>query len=186
MRLVSPSLAAILLGITLVGSAQAAQRTVRWTPSVSDVAGHRIYHKLCAATTPPTMIQVVGPQVNNRVIELAIGNHCLYMTAYTSDGQESVPTPTLQHQVLAPPEPPTGVEITLSSAPAFTFDSQNRKSPNVAGFVPVGTACSGSIIFSYRGDPYRRVSANDVTWWNTAQQWRVAAPCRSGEVVAVV
>lgn len=183
-------IALVLFLLLVVGAlpAFAAERTVRWTPSVTEnVTGYKIFAKLCSDPMPVAPILVAGRLTTSYTVNFGPGEYCYQMLAVSPDGESVlVPEPALRNTISPAPEPPTGIEIVIAVAPAFTFNSENIRSKNVAGFVRVGTECAGAIVFSYRGDPYRRVAADAVAWWNTARQWRVAAPCRNGEVIEVV
>lgn len=180
--------AALVAALAFVAPADAAERTVRWTPSVTEnVTGYKIFAKLCSDPMPVAPILVAGRLTTSHTVNFGPGEYCYQMLAVSPDGESVlVPEPALRNTISPAPEPPTGIEIVIPVAPAFTFNSENIRSKNVAGFVRVGTECTGTIVFSYRGDPYRRVSPDAVAWWNTARQWRVAAPCRNGEVIEVV
>ncbi len=52
------------------------------------------------------------------------------------------------------------------SEAAFKVLADGSRSSVVAGFVKVGTACSGTVVFSYRKREYRIVPRETVTWWN--------------------
>lgn len=72
----------------------------------------------------------------------------------------------------APPPPQPGapvltiaVVIGVDHAPVYSIINGDRRGPEVIGFVPVGAACSGKVVFRFREQSYRRVSCADVKRW---------------------
>lgn len=39
------------------------------------------------------------------------------------------------------------------------------RQPEAAGYAAIGTSCAGNVLFSYRGNSYRRIDAALVKWW---------------------
>jgi hypothetical protein len=104
-----------------------------------------------------------------RAFSLANGNE----SAASSVGVKIIPQPT--------PNPPTFTAIAVvagaNMAPAYKILADGSRSSVLAGFVPIGRACSGNVVFTYRGASFRKVAAADVMWWATTPTASVAAAC---------
>ena len=106
---------------------------------------------------------------------------CYQVTA-TVNGAESARSVESCKLIPVPvPNPPTITTIEVVAGigltPAFKILADGSRSTAVAGFVPMGKACTGPVAFTYRGKSYRRVAPSDVKWWNTAASPDVAAAC---------
>lgn len=84
------------------------------------------------------------------------------------------------------PNPPTNVTVAqeqwegLDQSLAFKLTSSNKRVPEVIGAVPLGTECAGNVVFYFRDQPYRKVPASKVAWWNgIAPANNVAAFCKA-------
>lgn len=65
----------------------------------------------------------------------------------------------------------------LHVSPAYRILRDGSRGEQVAGFLAVGSQCTGRVVFEYRGQKYRRVKPEDVQWWNTRPTTDVAAAC---------
>jgi hypothetical protein len=84
------------------------------------------------------------------------------------------------------PNPPTNLTVTvavvagINMAPVYKLTSTGKRSPDPAGFVPVNVGCIGNVLFTYRGQSFRKVDYTKVSFWNTVPDANVAAPCKAG------
>lgn len=82
------------------------------------------------------------------------------------------------------PNPPTGLTVTvavvagINMAPVYKYTLANKRSADPAGYIPVGKECSGNVLFSYRGESFKKVAQSDVLFWATVASENVAAPCK--------
>lgn len=184
-----------LLALALVagiGAAHAGTVNLSWTlPSAytdgsplapADIREVRVYGaqqgttKVLLATLPGTATAHTRTNVTGGQ------THCYELTVVAVNGQESAHTNEVCRAIPLPvPNPPTVVTVAVVAGidvvPAFKILADGSRSTAVAGFVPVGTACAGEPVFSYRSRTYRRVAADAVRWWQTARTDQVAAPC---------
>jgi hypothetical protein len=169
---------AVGLCLLLAGISQAAVRTVSWTHPTTNTDGSALPVSQISRTTiawgsseadmPNT--KIVTGTATSTTIDLPPGTWYVAgrTTANGNDGNYSRPV-----QVVIPqptPNPPVvtvqAVVAGLNMSPAYKILSDGSRSQVVAGFVPVGTACSGPVVFKYRNRPYRKIAAKDVKWWN--------------------
>lgn len=80
----------------------------------------------------------------------------------------------------SPPAPPSGVTVAVvtgvSVSPVFGVNTHAQRLEPVLGFVPLGTACIGTTVYTYRGQGYKYVPQTAVKWWaTTPTQWALAA-----------
>jgi hypothetical protein len=79
------------------------------------------------------------------------------------------------------PNPPGNVTVAvvlgINMAPVYKLTSTGKRSPDPAGFIPVGKACTGNMLFRYRGVAFRKVAQADVLFWETVPADNVAAAC---------
>lgn len=111
---------------------------------------------------------------------LAAGQHCGTVAAVTTYGQSA--ESNLLCKTIAPPVVPAGPVVIapvagVSWAPVFGIATNSTRGSTVIGFAPVGAACSGAVVYSYRGQGYRKIDPALVTWWGTAPTASAAAPC---------
>lgn len=66
----------------------------------------------------------------------------------------------------------------LQHAVVFGITATGGRSSTVLGFVPVGTACEGAIVYRYRAQDYRRIPQAAVIWWASTPTTNAAAACR--------
>lgn len=111
------------------------------------------------------------------------GNACFHVVTNV-DGVFSLPS-NQSCKVFSPTQPgsPTNVTIAVviggKEAPVYIYNASNvRQGQRPAGFIDLGVACDGPVRFTFQGDPYRHVPPDQVRWWDTARNFRVAGPCR--------
>jgi hypothetical protein len=79
------------------------------------------------------------------------------------------------------PNPPVlavaAVVANINMSPVYSITTLGARGTAVLGHVPVGVACSGSKVFTYRERSYYRVARSDVRWDHSAARDNVAAPC---------
>ena len=82
--------------------------------------------------------------------------------------------------VTPPPTGPLVVAVVTGQnmAPVYRINVNGSRGDIVIGFVPVGTACLGPVVYTYRSNGYRRIEPGKVRWWGTASTTNAAAPCR--------
>lgn len=167
-----------LLCLLLVGVSQAAVRTFTWVHPTTNSDGSALPLSQITRTTlvwgqsetALTSSKAVTGPATTTTLDLAPGTW--YVGARTTaNGNDSSISNVVQVVIPTPvPNPPTlsvvPVVAGLNMSPAFKILADGSRSQVVAGFVTVGTACSGPIVFSYRNKPYRKVSASVVKWWN--------------------
>lgn len=179
----------------LAGLVQAATVTVSWTNPVRYVDGTALPASDITSTTivwgasatAMTSSKVVAGAATSTTIDLAPGTW-IVSARTTAKGTDSALAATVQHIIVQPaPNPPTGLTVVavvagLNMSPAFKVLADNSRSSVVAGFVKVGTPCSGPSVFKYRDLPYRIVPRETIQWWkpplaDVQSPPRVAAPC---------
>lgn len=185
--------ALVLLGLTLfcMASAWAGSATLSWTPPttrtdgspLTNLAGYRIYHGT-SATALNTRVDVNNSAATSITLDgLPAGLRYFAMTAVDADGRESARTGTVSTTIVdANPNPPTGFTVVpvvagLNMNPVYRINADGTRGSAVLGFVPVGTACTGPVVYKYRSKAYYRVDPSAVRWWATAPTTAVAAPC---------
>ncbi len=92
---------------------------------------------------------------------------------------EKTATVTVE-KVPAPPSGVTVVERVTANAnfsPVYRVVNGNERSDGVLGLVPVGRACTGKVMFRYRGMNFRRVEVKPGELWGTTDTRNLAAPC---------
>jgi hypothetical protein len=189
--------AVVAVGLCLIvaGVARAETVTVSWTNPTTYVGGAPLPATDItmttvvwgASATAMTASKSVTGAATSTTITLAPGTWFVSART-TAKGTDSVLAGVVQHVIIQPaPNPPTGLTVVavvagLNMSPAFKILADNSRSSVVAGFVKVGTACTGPVVFSYRSRGYRNVSRESISWWNpTLADVRspppVAAPC---------
>lgn len=186
--IVAAALCAIGLAVSM-SEAQAAVRTFTWVHPTTNSDGTALPVSQITRTTlvwgtsatAMTNSKVVTGTATTTTLDLAPGTwHVAAKT--TANGRDSDASNIVQLTIEQPvPNPPTlsvvPVVAGLNMSPAYKILSGGTRSTVVAGFVPVGKACSGPIVFRYRDRAYRKVPASDVKWWNTVPSDAVAAAC---------
>lgn len=166
-------------------SAIAGTATLNWTAPTTNTDGspingaitYRVYGAL-QGQTKALIGTGTSPYVHTQV---PTGTFCYAVTAVVT-GAESAQTPEVCRVIPAPtPNPPTITAIAVVAGvtdnPVFKILADGSRSSAVAGFVTVGTACTGPVVFTYRGKSFRRVDPAAVKWWNTTATPDVAAAC---------
>lgn len=185
---------ALLLGLllgTMIGQAIAGTATVSWTNPTTNVdgspigtiTGTRVEYGSCSGTAFGTKAgeQTASGAATSIVITLPAGAYCFRAYTQTAAG-ESAASNVASKVIPAPlPNPPTITTIAVVAGvdhvPAFRILADGTRSTTVAGFVPVGTACTGPVVFTYRSRSYRRVDPSAVKWWQTSPTSSIAAAC---------
>lgn len=177
------------LCLLIAGVASAAVRTVNWSHPTANTDGTALPIVQITRTTVVwgtsltalTNSKVVAGTATTTTVDLAPGTWFVGAKT-TANGNDSAVSNIVQVVVSQPtPNPPVlsvqPVVAGLNMSPAYKILANGSRSTVVAGFVPVGTECSGPVVFKYRDKPYRRVSRESVKWWNTASTTEVAASC---------
>jgi len=175
----------LLIALMLPFSAFAGTATLNWTAPTTNTDGspitgaltYRVYGAL-QGSTKALIGTGISPYVHTQV---PTGTFCYAVTAVVA-GIESAQTPEVCRVIPAPtPNPPTITAIAVVAGvvdnPVFKILADGSRSSAVAGFVSVGTACTGPVVFTYRGKSFRRVDPASVKWWNTTRTTEVAAAC---------
>jgi hypothetical protein len=194
MRLVHPRAAlGALLALALflcVSVAFAGSVTLTWSNPTTrtdgspvTVAQVKVYRGATCSTQ--TALATIPAATTYTDTNVAAGSYCYAVSALDAGGLESAKSVTTTAVVpVAPPNPPAGLTVTavvagLNMAPAYRINADGSRGSAVLGFVPTGTACTGSPVYSYRGVTYARVDPARVKWWGTSPTPNVAAPCKA-------
>lgn len=117
------------------------------------------------------------------------GQACFTLRTVDTGGRRSDPSPVACKPVtVSPPNPPgsvvvafnvtiNGQSVQVTLIPAFGVTATGTRSGTVYGFVRAGSPCMGGVLFTYRGQSYRRVPREHVGWWRTTPNDNAAAPC---------
>lgn len=172
--------AAVVVGLCLLfaGDSQAAIRTVNWTHPTTNTDGSalplaqitRTVVVWGASPTALTNSKIVTGTATSTTIDLAPGTWYVGARS-TANGNDSAVSQTVTVVIPQPtPNPPVvtvqAVVAGLNMSPAYKILADGSRSQVVAGFVPVGIACSGPVLFTYRKKGYRHVPRESVKWWN--------------------
>ncbi len=80
------------------------------------------------------------------------------------------------------PNPPSNVTVAvvigINMAPVYKVTSTGKRSADPAGFIAVNESCTGNVLFTYRGQSFRKVDFAKVQFWATVPDANVAAPCK--------
>lgn len=116
----------------------------------------------------------------------AAGVNC-YRVIATSARGNSTPSNVACIQNTAPPvgppNPPTNLQFVVplttgaNVSPAYRILADGSRSSPLYALVPVGSECSGPIVFNYRGKAYRRVTVTPAHLVGTSDPRNLAAPC---------
>lgn len=175
--IVAAGLCLIGLGIG-VSDADAAVRTFNWVHPTANSDGSALPLSQITRTTlvwgasqtALTNSKVVTGTATTTTLDLSPGTW--YVAAKTTaNGNDSPNSNVLQIVIPQPvPNAPTlsvvAVVAGLNMSPAYKILESGARSQVVAGFVPVGTACDGPVVFKYRNRSYRKIASNKVLWWN--------------------
>jgi hypothetical protein len=184
MRLnLTAAVVAVGLCLLVAGVSEAAVRIVSWTHPTTNTDGSALPVSQITRTTvawgpsetdmPNT--KVVTGTATSTTIDLAPGTWVVAAKT-TANGNDSNYSRVVQVVTVQ------AVVAGINMAPAYKLLADGSRSQVVAGFVKVGTACSGPTLFSYRNRGYRLVENKSVLWWSpTLADVRnpppVAAPC---------
>jgi hypothetical protein len=193
MRLnLTAAVVAVGLCLLVAGVSQAAVRTVSWAHPTANTDGSALTQITSTtvvwgtSSTAMTSSKLVTGTATSTTIDLAPGTWFVGART-TANNNTSAVSNVIQVVIPQPtPNPPVitvqAVVAGLNMAPAFKVLTDGSRSSVVAGFVPVGTECSGPVLFTYRRIGYRIVSREAVRWWNppladVQSPPPVAAPC---------
>ena len=107
-----------------------------------------------------------------RVFANCVGSGCSESVASNSASRTATSPPVT-------PNPPViqvvQVVIGVNTAPVYTVLKDGSRSDTLAGFSPVGSECTGPVLFKYRKLSWRK----PVVWmpWGVVATSSVAAPC---------
>jgi hypothetical protein len=195
MRLnLTATIVAVGLCLLIAGVSQAAVRTVSWTHPTANTDGTalplsqitRTVVVWGASPTALTSSKIVTGTATSTTIDLAAGTWYVGARS-TANGNDSAVSQVVTVVIPQPtPNPPVvtvqAVVAGINMSPAYKILADGTRSQVVAGFVPVGSACDGPVVFKYRDLPYREVPAARVNWWkpplaDVRSPPRVAVPC---------
>lgn len=178
-----------LAGVGMYSSAHAAVKTVSWVNPTTNTDGSALAASQITRTTvywgssatAMTASKAVVGAATSTTIDLAPGTWFVGART-TANGNESALSNIVQVVVPQPtPNPPTitvqEVVAGINMAPAYRVTASGERGTTVIGFVPVGTACTGTVVYTYRGKSYRKVLRDSVRWWGTTPTDEVAAAC---------
>lgn len=188
--------AVVAVGLCLLaaGVSQAAIRNVSWVHPTANTDGSALPVSQITSTTvvwgtsstAMTNSKVVTGTATSTTLDLAPGTWFVGART-TANGNTSAVSNVVQVVIPQPtPNPPVvtvqAVVAGLNMAPVFKILADGSRSSVVAGFVKVGTECSGPVVFTYRKLGYRTVPREAVQWWNppladVRSPPPVAAPC---------
>lgn len=178
---------------------QGANVTAQWTNPTQNVDGStipasgpgsltstRLEWGTCSGTAFGTRIAeqiVAAPATSFTITNLGPGTYCFRAFSRNTFGQESAPSGVVQRVIAPPvPNPPTlttvAVVAGLNMAPLYRINADGSRGAVVVGFIPVGSECSGPVVYRYRDRNYHRPSdLTEIKWWATSPTSNVAAPC---------
>lgn len=120
------------------------------------------------AVTTGNAIESANSNVTSKVVAATLGAVVGKSVAVTLDTQ---------------PNAPTGLTVDVVTgavtSPVFKILADGSRSSAVAGLIPSGKPCYGTVAFTYRGKSWKHVDPADVLWWNTTASPQVAGACRS-------
>lgn len=172
----------------LMNAGVASAQVVTCTPPTQFVGGATIpagtvftykAYKGATSTAASTVVTPFAQGTTCSFPDLGAAPGTFYTVTATVAGIESArPTP----QAYAPvPNPPsftvTAVVAGLNMNPVYRVNVDGTRGATLLGFVPVGTPCSGTSVYSYRGKRYFRVPQDAVKWEQTTPTANVAAAC---------
>jgi hypothetical protein len=186
-----------MIGLAALGAAAQEPLTLTDTPPTTYTNGTPItsgtsvtycfFAQPSAAGGAPTAIP--SSCATTPVFNVAVapaGTDCYSSTATVASQtsvQSNVVCQSVPQQNPNPPQLSVTVPATVGAnvAPVVQYSynaSTNTKNKlGVVGFVPVGTTCGGTTVFTYRGQTYQNVPVSAVTWWDVAPVTNFAAPC---------
>lgn len=179
---------AVGLCLIIAGVSQAAVRNFSWTHPTANTDGSSLPLTQItgtvivwgASSTAMTNSKVVTGTSTSTTLDLVPGTWFVGAKT-TANGNTSLTSNIVQVVIPQPtPNPPVltvqAVVAGINMSPAFKVLADGSRSSAVAGFVPVGTVCSGPVLFTYRKLSYRSVSREAIAWWSPTLA-PVAAPC---------
>ena len=180
----------ILIGAFIARAAHAGTASLTWsapttnadgTP-LTDLKSYKVYGAL-QGQTKTLLATVLAPTVTYTHNGPTEGQTwCYTVSAVDAVGNESVMSNESCKTVPnVPPSPPVLQTVTVTAmateTPVFTVTNGGRGV--MAGLMPPGKACSGPVLFVYRGSSFYKVNATDVHRWGTPLTANFAAPCKA-------
>lgn len=163
--------------------------TINWTPpltnddgsALTDLVSYRIEY---GQTDFGQSVNVSAVVRAYAFTGLAVGQWQARVIAVSGHG-ESAPTNPVSFPVVAetPPPPPIGPTVVavvtgLNMSPVFGISATGTRGSTVLGFVPAGSPCTGSPIYSYRGQAYYRFDVSKALWWASKPTADAAVACK--------
>jgi hypothetical protein len=147
----------------------------KWTPTggVAGTCTQFPASTLAAGTTGGTL---------TGTIPAAGGTACWQMRTKSAPGPG--PWGAEACKTFAPllPNPPGNVTVAvvigINMAPVYKLTATGKRSPDPAGYIALNEACTGNVLFSYRGFSWRAVAAPKVQWFGVVPDANVAGPCK--------
>lgn len=175
-------------------SALAGTANLSWTAPTTRTDGsaltgavtYKVYRGTSAAAvgSATTALATVTAGTTYTDASAPAGTQFYAVSAVDSGGLESAKTAAVSVVIpSAPPSPPTGLSVVAVIAgtnlsPVFRLDDKGRRQ-QFAGLIEAGATCTGPVLFTYRGDSYRRIASKDVDVWYSRPTSRVAAACKA-------
>jgi len=171
------TIVAVGLCLLLAGVSQAAVRTVSWTHPTYNTDGSALPVAQITGTTvvwgtsatAMTSSKLVTGTATSTTIDFGPGTW--FVAARTNaNGNSSAVSNVAQVVIPQPtPNPPIvtvqAVVAGINMSPAYKILADGTRSQVVAGFVSVGSACDGPVVFKYRELSYREIATARVSWW---------------------
>jgi hypothetical protein len=197
-------IAAVAIGLLVVGGvAKADTVVVNWTNPTTNTndtvipasgAGSlqawRVEYGTCNGTAFGTRVGDVprtratgGPALTTITINLDVGTSCVRVYTANTYGEESDAS-NVTVRVIAPPKPRPPVQVQavvagMDHSPVYRLTQLGKRDDrysDACGFIEVGKACTGNVLFRFRDQSFRKVAASDVKAWGTNCD-NAAAPC---------
>lgn len=164
--------------------------SIDWTPplvnedgtALTDLVSYRIEY---GQTDFSKSVNVAAVVRTYTFTGLAVGQWQARVVAVSGHG-ESAPTNPVSFAVVAtapPPPPPAGPVVVavvpgLNMSPVFGISVTGTRGSTVLGFVPVGTPCTGSKVYAYRGQDYYHFDSAKASWWASQATTAAAVACK--------
>lgn len=164
---------------------------------LTNLAQYGIWASAPNANSLTRLRNTPAPATSHVISALVPGTYFFALTALDAVGLESVLTLPVSKVVTTQsvaasvtvavqslPMPPTSVVAVVAGinmSPAYRVSTNSlgvtSRGTAVLGHVPVGKACTGAVVYTYRGRDYRRIAQADVLWDRSTPTANVAAPC---------
>jgi len=147
----------------------------KWTPT-GGVAG------TCTQFPASTLAAGATGGTLTGTIPAAGGTACWHMRTKSAPGPG--PWSADACKAFAPllPNPPGNVTVAIvigiNMAPVYKLTSTGKRSADPAGYIALNEACTGNVLFTYRGFSWRAVDAEKVQWFGVVPDANIAGPCK--------